>query len=631
MNLEVIKQLLPGGLDKTSLLSENYVVFDFETTNIDFGDCRDPDNFIVNVGYIWYKDGVVVDEGVLRGNEIELAHSPFADAIEGADLCVAHNAKFEYGWLRRMGIDISNILFFCTQIAEYVIAGNRPWRLSLDKIAQRRLGDHKDSLVSLMIKSGINPADIPAEYLDRYCMQDVRLTHEIFKLQKEELLNLNLMGVMYTRMVFTPVIVDIESRGMHLDKDSVIEETIKHEQQLREIDSQLEAIAGGVNWNSPKQVAELLYERLGFDELKDRRGVPIRTEADGRKTDSATIAKLKANNLSQRRFLGIFKERSKVNAALVKNLRFFRGVVEETDDCIFYANLNQTVTKTHRLSSTSKSVKFSMFDKAKGVQMQNIPREFKKLFTAREKGWGIGEVDGAQLEFRVAVFLGQDQKGIDDIVSGTDVHQFTADTLTRAGQETSRQDAKSRTFKPLYGGESGTKAEREYFKAFKEKYGGITNTQERWKDEVERKKMLVTATGLRFYWPDTRWEGTARNPYLRNTTSICNFPVQSFATADIIPISVTILHYLMQLHNLRSFIVNTIHDSSIMEVHPNEVVKLADLAEWSFNQGTKLFLKEVYDIDFNVPLESEPKIGSYWGSNDMLESQQENYNYANRG
>ena len=399
---------------------------------------------------------------------------------------------------------------------------------------------------------------------------------------------------------------------MHLDRERVLQETLKYEELYTSISRQLGEFSENTNFNSPQQVAELLYDRLGFSELKDFRGNPIRTAADGRKTDIATITGLKARNQRQRRFLALYAEYSRIDAALSKNLRFFRAIVLEKEDAVFYANLNQTVTKTHRLSSTGKPIYLEAFGKEKGIQFQNIPREFKPCFSARRDGWKVGEADGGQLEFRVAAFLGQDKQAIHDIVNGVDVHAVTAQTMTEAGQETGRQDAKSRTFKPLYGGSSGTDAEQAYFQLFKEKYSGVTDTQETWKSEVEKTKQLRTITGLIFYWPDTKWEGSGKKPYLRNTTSICNFPVQSFATADIIPIAVVYTWYGMKERGMETFLVNTIHDSVISEVHPDETEQFKEVCTWAFEDCVYEYLNKVYGIQFNVPLATEIKTGEYW-------------------
>jgi len=607
-----IVDVLPYPLDSSIYLSGNFLVLDFETSNLDFGDSRNKDNYIVEACWEVWRDNKLVSTRNCSGDSKEIYEWLVPD-ISDADFFVAHNTKFEYGWLSRIGIDIGEVLAYCTMVGEYVIAGNRRLGLSLDATAERRKLGGKDDLIKLLLKGGVCPSTMPKYLLRKYCRKDVELCREIFLQQREELFKSNLLPVQFTRCIATPVLSDIEHKGMHLDKTRVIEENINYERQYDSISKEISEFTGSVNLNSPKQVAELIYDGLGFSELKDSRGNPIRTGADGRRTDAETINKLTPRNKSQRRFLGLFKERSKLEAALSKNLRFFRAVVEETDDNIFYGNLNQTITQTHRLSSTSKRVAFKLFGgKKKGIQIQNIPRDFKPLFSPRNEGWKINERDASQLEFRVAVYLGQDSRGISDIEDKVDVHQFTADTLTGAGEETNRQDAKSRTFKPLYGGTSGTRAEQEYYKAFRKKYWGITTEQERWKTVVEREKQLTTITGLIFYWPDTKWEGSSRNPYLRNTTSICNFPVQSFATADIIPIALTIMWHFIRYHKLTSFIINTIHDSVVSEVHPDEIEIFNKIGELSFTSGVKEYLQEVYNIDFNVKLESESKTGDYW-------------------
>ena len=85
------------------------------------------------------------------------------------------------------------------------------------------------------------------------------------------------------------------------------------------------------------------------------------------------------------------------------------------------------------------------------------------------------EADFAQLEFRGAAFLSQDETAIEEVLNGFDVHSYTAKVITEAGQETSRQNAKMHTFAPLYGatGFGRTPAEAAYYKQFTQKYRGI--------------------------------------------------------------------------------------------------------------------------------------------------------------
>ena len=87
--------------------------------------------------------------------------------------------------------------------------------------------------------------------------------------------------------------------------------------------------------------------------------------------------------------------------------------------------------------------------------MQNMPRggtfPVKKVFVSRWDGGKIMEADFAQLEFRTAAYLSQDEVAIEEVSTGFDVHAYTAKVISDAGQPTSRQDAKAHTFAPLYG------------------------------------------------------------------------------------------------------------------------------------------------------------------------------------
>lgn len=575
-------------------LDKNYLVLDVETTNKNYGDPHDAVNSLL------YSSCCTSSDVYLRGVGNEYKQDALVEACESATFIVAHNAKFELGWLKRCGAKADRILVFDTMIAEYVLAGNTPVPLDLDSVAKRRGIGHKSSYVSKMIKSGYPPEDVPSSWLQEYCDQDVALTHAVMQQQLVELAERNLLPVFFTRCIFTPVLMEIEGRGMQLDYDRVMQEYNQVSTRFLEVDRELTEYTGGINANSPKQVAEFLYDTLGFDELRDQRGNTLRTTADGRKTDAATIAALKVNTKRQGRFIELYKERNSLDTSLSKYLTKFKECCEN-DNGILYANFNQCRTRTHRLSSSGKIYK---------MQFQNFDRDYKPLFKARYKDWGIGEGDGAQLEFRVAAFLGQDARAIEDIRNGFDVHAFTALTLTEAGQPTDRQGAKSHTFKPLYGGSSGSKAEQRYYQAFKDKYPGITGAQEAWKQAVLSTKQLVTCTGLIFYWPDTHM---TRSGYITNTTSICNYPVQMFATADIIPIAVTYMYYRMQDKKLQSFLVNTVHDSAISEVHPDEKDVMKELYEYTFTTDVYEYLRAVYNIEFNVPLKADVKFSTHWG------------------
>lgn len=594
MDLDVARATLPEFLTKPDpdiYKSANWVALDFETTNLDKGTALNDKNSLVLA--CWY--GPKVGRHHVFGNEYDM--QTLVEHVHSADFIVAHNAKFELQWLKRCGASIENLLVFDTQVAEYVIGGNR-WllhKLGLNKCAERHGLGSKDDLVSKLIKNGVCPSEIPTDWLLKYCDKDVDLCIDLFLSQREQLTDLNLWPVLYTRCLTTTVLADIEFNGMYIDADAVQREWAAKERQYAELEQKLEEMTGGINFNSGPQLSEYLYDTLGFDEVTDRRGQPIRTGKGARSTAAATLEQLKPKNAKQREFLELYRESRGLYSELTKYLRKFTDCCKERGGHL-QAVFNQGTTSTHRLSSSG------LIDR---VQFQNFPRTYKRFFKARKDGWLVGEADGAQLEFRVAAHLGRDKAALHDIVNGTDIHSVTADIIG-----CSRQDAKAHTFKPLYGGKSGTKKEREYYQYFSDKYSGVTAAQRQWINEVLENKYLVTEWGMRYYWPDTRMD---RSGYITNTTSICNYPVQAFATAEIIPIALVYFwHYLVR-SEWRMLIVNTIHDSIIVELPEEEIEAFHALSERCFLREVYDYLRCIYNVEFTVPLATGVKVAERWG------------------
>lgn len=597
-------------------LSDNYVVLDFETTNIDKGDATNEANQLVMAA--WFSPSF----GMKTCYKSELQQAELCEDIEKADFIVAHNAKFELQWLKRCGVDLHKILSYCTQIGEHVKHGNKlagKLRLqSLNATAARYDLPQKEDLVSKLIKGGTCPSEIPKQWLIKYCVLDVILCEKIFRIQREILRQTGKMAVQFTRCITTPCLADIEFNGLCLDKKRVYEEYDKYNKLFMETERELEIITGGINMNSPVQVAEFIYEELGFDELKDRRGNVIRNKASKRfpegapKTDVKTMDALKAKNKRQKEFVKLRKKRNSHNALLTKALHFFKGVVDEKEG-IFRAELKQTSTQTHRLASSGKPTLFKQYPKPKSAQFQNLPRIFKRLFRSRRKGWKVAEIDGSQLEFRIAAFLGQDPVAVDDIVNDVDVHLVSASIINSVPEsevtDLQRTLAKPHTFKPLFGGTSGTKNEKRYYEFFQKKYNGVADTQQEWVYEVLRNKSLITCSGLEFFWPDTR---VSHGGYITNKESIYNYPIQSLATAEIIPVAVVYLWHRIRDNNLRMFMTNTVHDSAIIELPEEEAGIFKKIGNQAFIDDVYKYLHKVYGIEFNVPLGTGIKISKYW-------------------
>ena len=244
--------------------------------------------------------------------------------------------------------------------------------------------------------------------------------------------------------------------------------------------------------------------------------------------------------------------------------------------------------------------------------MQNMPRggtfPVKKVFISRWKGGQILEADFAQLEFRVSAYLSQDKIAMKEIEDGFDVHSYTARIISDAGEKTSRQEAKAHTFAPLYGatGFGRTPSQATYYKHFTQKYKGIALWHSKLAKEVMNTGKVRIPSGREFSFPDVV---RRRDGSVSHFTQIKNYPVQSFATADIVPLILT--HIAKKLEVLQSKVVNSVHDSIVIDVHPDEIDTVISLIK-NINDTMKALIEQQFEISLNVPLLLEAKIGNNW-------------------
>ena len=281
---------------------------------------------------------------------------------------------------------------------------------------------------------------------------------------------------------------------------------------------------------------------------------------------------------------------------------FVEGIFTHVkQDGMLHVRLLQHRTGTGRLSGADPN-------------MQNMPRggtfPVKRVFVSRWNDGEIMEADFAQLEFRVAAFLSQDKIAMEEVASGFDVHSYTAKVISNAGQDISRQDAKAHTFAPLYGasGFGRTPAEAMYYRQFIQKYSGIGSWHKKLAKEVLDTGNVRTPSGREFAFPLATRRANGSITYF---TQVKNYPVQSFATADIVPISLIYIDKMLQANKLQSCVVNTVHDSIVIDIHPKEKEKVIRIINRT-NEVLVDIVNKKWNIDFNVPLLLEIKIGKNW-------------------
>ena len=90
---------------------------------------------------------------------------------------------------------------------------------------------------------------------------------------------------------------------------------------------------------------------------------------------------------------------------------------------------------------------------------------------------------------------------------------------------------------------------------------------------------------------------------------IKNYPVQGFATGDVVPVVLNEMH--RRLKGMQSCLVNTVHDSTVIDIHPEEKDEVLNMIN-NMNEGLTDMIESVYGIRMNVPLLLEAKIGPNW-------------------
>lgn len=336
---------------------------------------------------------------------------------------------------------------------------------------------------------------------------------------------------------------------------------------------------------------------LGFA-APSKKWVSFNGFSTGKDNLDALVATAKNNKMDYAvSFLTDLKRLSAVSSYLSS---FVEGIDLYTKhDDFLHVSLTQHVTHTGRFSGRNPN-------------MQNMPRggtfPVKRVFVSRWDGGKIMEADFAQLEFRTAAFLAQDAVAMEEIATGFDVHSYTAKVISDAGQPTTRQEAKAHTFAPLFGatGYGRSKAEQAYYEHFTEKYKGVASWHKKLANEAVRFNKITNVSGRQYAFPNVERRS---NGSVTHFTMIKNYPVQGFATGDVVPVVLNEMH--KRLSGMQSCLVNTVHDSTVVDVHPDEIDDVLHMVT-NMNSDLTSIIENVYGIHMNVPLLLEAKIGTNW-------------------
>lgn len=340
---------------------------------------------------------------------------------------------------------------------------------------------------------------------------------------------------------------------------------------------------------------------------------PSFASINGFKTDKHTIKLLISQAREKNNDLAIefLEKSSRLNALSTYLDSFVKGIETWTRyDNILHSNFNQCITSTGRLSSSNPN-------------FQNQPKRgfpVRKAVISRFPNGKFVEADFSGLEFRVAGEVSRDPQIIEDIVSGKDIHKQTAAIINQCDpseiSKDMRQSAKAYTFAPLYGGTGAGEPDhvRAYFTEFFVIYGGLAGYQKILMDGVLRNGIVQTPSGRQYFWPDAK---RTRNGRITNATQVVNYPIQGFATGDLVPLACVRAHRMFKEANLKSLLVLTVHDSICVDCHPDELEQVCRLLTKAM-KGVSDEAYQRWGYKFVLPLDIEISCGTNWLNQEEL-------------
>ena len=237
------------------------------------------------------------------------------------------------------------------------------------------------------------------------------------------------------------------------------------------------------------------------------------------------------------------------------------------------------------------------------------------------------DADLSQLEYRVAAELSGDMLMRKEIIDGLDIH--TANATELFNDVAMRQEAKVLTFRMIYGGSPYAffmdnnmpnftlDKWEDIVNSFYKKY----NTLKKWQDsnyrEVCKTGKLVTPTGRTLIFKKKR---KSDGSWIYPRPSVCNYPVQSVSTADIVPLAMVEIERRISLDNLNSkcYIINQVHDSIILDCSNDKKIidSVCRICYTVFND-LPLLIKEWFNLEWETPLTGECKFGNNWSKMEL--------------
>jgi DNA polymerase-1 len=501
-----------------------------------------------------------------------------------------HDVKPTLLAVQRSGLPLAPP-WFDTMIAAYLLNPNRR-NYTLEAVALDVLGYH---LGATKADKADQP---PADLFNRHegsaaeAAEAAAVAVRLVPILKDRLVEQGSWRLFQdVEMPLVPVLAEIERNGFALDVNVLHDLGKELDREMDRINCTITALAGeSFNFNSPKQLAAILFEKLGLK--------PIRKTKTGYSTDEDTLTQLAAQHELPAHILAC-RSLSKLKSTYIDALPAL--VNPETGR--LHTSLNQTVAATGRLSSTEPN-------------LQNIPVKGEYGLRIREAfiaapGHVLIAADYSQIEPRILAHLSGDERLLRVFEQGEDIHTATAvDIFNLVPEQITREMrriAKTVVFGILYGispfGLSQTlgipqQKAREYIDAYFTRYSGVKAFMDRTLEEAKRTGYVTTILGRRRPIPELNSPDATQRGF--GERMAINNPIQGSA-ADLIKMAMIAVSARLKSELPTTKMILQVHDELIFEAPEADLEQAKQLAKSEMEQtGVRLGVTVPLKIDIGV-------------------------------
>ena len=477
---------------------------------------------------------------------------------------IGHHLKYDAHILQNHGIELQG-WYFDTMLASYVL-NSVATRHGMDDVARLYLS-HLTTTFEQVAGKGVKQKtfnQIEIEIAAHYAAEDAHVTYRLYEVLSKKLKAVpELDNILHNiEMPVARVLTMMEENGIELDLKFLDQLGVDFSNAIQNLENQIIELAGqSFNVSSPKQVGEILFDKLGLKGgKKTATGQYSTSESILEKIDHPITALILE-------YRGLSKLKRTYTDGLQKQANNDSGRV--------HTSYHQALTATGRLSSTDPN-------------LQNIPvreeigRQIRKAFVA-PKGRVLLAADYSQIELRLMAHFSQDDALVHAFNHGQDVHRRTAAEVLGIALEDvthdQRRQAKAVNFGLLYGmSEFGlirqlgfTRQEsQDYIKQYFHRYPGIYEYMQRTRQVALEQGFVETILGRRLYTPDI----DARNMMVRKGAerAAINAPLQGSA-ADIIKMAMIEVDKILPKDQAKMLL--QVHDELVFEVDADIADELA--------------------------------------------------------